>query len=79
MSYCLLVLLKYGDQILFSFNPHHSFTTVHMPDGVSFVDAAGCVGDAVKAFIALHYMGHLGGPDDTGEITSLFRTQCFNE
>lgn len=37
-----------------------------MPDGVSFVDAAGCVGDAVKAYIALHYMARLGGSHDTG-------------
>lgn len=63
---------KTVDQILFPFNLYHSLFTVHMPDGVSFVDAAGCVGDAVKAYIALHYMGHLGGPDDTGKILSLF-------
>ncbi|XP_023213578.1 quinone oxidoreductase-like protein 1, partial [Centruroides sculpturatus] len=33
------------------------------PEGVSFVDAAGCIGDAVKAYTALHYLGRMTGGD----------------
>jgi hypothetical protein len=36
------------------------------PNGVSFVDAAGCIGDAVKAYTALHYLGRLSS-GDTGK------------
>lgn len=35
------------------------FDVVKKPENVSFVDAAGCIGDAVRAYIALHYMGHM--------------------
>ena len=74
MLYCKsLMLVRTADTFQFlycdSWDPvltACSYLTVHMPDGVSFVDAAGCVGDAVKAYIALHYMGRLGGPHDTG-------------
>lgn len=52
--------------------------SVHIPDGVSFVDAAGCVGDAVKAYIALHYMGRLGGSDDTGKHQCFFFFKGYN-
>lgn len=38
------------------------------PHGVSFVDAAGCIGDSVKAYTALHYLGKLSS-GDTGEYT----------
>jgi hypothetical protein len=37
------------------------------PNGVTFVDAAGCIGDAVKAYTALHYLGRLIS-GDTGEV-----------
>lgn len=46
------------------------FVSVLKPSGVTFVDAAGCVGDAVKAYIALHYLGRLSS-GDTGEVTVL--------
>jgi hypothetical protein len=36
------------------------------PRGVSFVDAAASVGDSVKAYTALHYLGRLSS-GDTGE------------
>lgn len=29
------------------------------PASVSFVEAAGCIGDAVKAYTALHYLGRM--------------------
>ncbi|KAG8237111.1 hypothetical protein J437_LFUL008163 [Ladona fulva] len=35
------------------------FDVVKKPKKVSFVDAAGCIGDAVKAYVALHYLGHM--------------------
>ena len=60
-----IIPLDYGQSGCSDHVVLQEFDVVHMPDGVSFVDAAGCVGDAVKAYIALHYMGHLGGPDDT--------------
>jgi hypothetical protein len=31
------------------------------------VDAAGCIGDSVKAYTALHYLGRLSS-GDTGEV-----------
>ncbi|KAK3915415.1 Quinone oxidoreductase-like protein 1 [Frankliniella fusca] len=60
-----IIPLDYGQSGCSDFVVLQEFDVVHMPDGVSFVDAAGCVGDAVKAYIALHYMGRLGGSDDT--------------
>ncbi|KAJ9597215.1 hypothetical protein L9F63_011937 [Diploptera punctata] len=39
------------------------FDVVVKPNGVSFVDAAGCIGDAVKAYTALHYLGRLRSGD----------------
>jgi hypothetical protein len=44
---------------------------VTKPSGVSFVDAAGCVGDSVKAYTALHYLGRLSS-GDTGEAIVFF-------
>ncbi|XP_034250727.1 quinone oxidoreductase-like protein 1 [Thrips palmi] len=60
-----IIPLDYGQSGCADFVVLQEFDVVHIPDGVSFVDAAGCVGDAVKAYIALHYMGRLGGSDDT--------------
>ncbi|XP_046979318.1 quinone oxidoreductase-like protein 1 [Schistocerca americana] len=39
------------------------FDVVLKPDDVSFVDAAACIGDAVKAYTALHYLGKLNSGD----------------
>ncbi|EEC14124.1 quinone oxidoreductase, putative [Ixodes scapularis] len=33
------------------------------PDNVSFVDAAGCIGDAVRAYTGLHYLGRMTSGD----------------
>ncbi|PSN33621.1 Quinone oxidoreductase-like protein 1 [Blattella germanica] len=44
--------LKKGDQVV-----------VIKPNEVSFVDAAGCIGDAVKAYTALYYLGRLNSGD----------------
>ncbi|XP_013788492.1 quinone oxidoreductase-like protein 1 [Limulus polyphemus] len=41
----------------------NEFDVVKKPDRVSFVDAAGCIGDAVKAYTALHYLGRMTGGD----------------
>lgn len=60
-----IIPLDYGQSGCSDYVILQEFDVVHMPDGVSFIDAAGCVGDAVKAYIALHYMGRLGGSDDT--------------
>lgn len=48
---------------------HRTFFSfsVLKPNGVTFVDAAGCVGDAVKAYTALHYLGRLIS-GDTGKL-----------
>lgn len=35
------------------------FDLVKKPKKVSFVDAAGCIGDSVKAYTALHYLGRM--------------------
>jgi hypothetical protein len=43
------------------------YFSVIKPNGVTFVDAAGCIGDAVKAYTALHYLGRLIS-GDTGEL-----------
>jgi hypothetical protein len=42
------------------------YFSVIKPNGVTFVDAAGCIGDAVRAYTALHYLGRLIS-GDTGE------------
>ncbi|GLH01212.1 Quinone oxidoreductase-like protein 1 [Gryllus bimaculatus] len=39
------------------------FDVAPKPDGVSFVEAAACIGDAVKAYTALHYLGRLTSGD----------------
>ncbi|XP_069686397.1 quinone oxidoreductase-like protein 1 [Periplaneta americana] len=39
------------------------FDVVLKPSTVSFVDAAGCVGDSVRAYTALHYLGRLSSGD----------------
>ena len=49
-------------------NSHNFFYfSAIKPNGVTFVDAAGCIGDAVKAYTALHYLGRLIS-GDTGEL-----------
>ena len=35
------------------------FIIVKKPSSVSYVEAAGCIGDAVKAYTALHYLGRM--------------------
>lgn len=39
------------------------FDIVLIPENVTFVDAAACIGDAVKAYIGLHYLGRLKSGD----------------
>jgi hypothetical protein len=40
------------------------------PNGMSFVDAAGCIGDSVKAYTALHYLGRLSSGDTGNDAVS---------
>ncbi len=35
------------------------YFAVKKPTSVSYVEAAGCIGDAVKAYTALHYLGRM--------------------
>jgi len=37
----------------------NEFDVALKPEKISFVNAAGCIGDALKAFTALHYLGRL--------------------
>lgn len=39
------------------------FDLVIKPNCVSFVDAAGCIGDCVRAYVALHYLARLNSGD----------------
>lgn len=41
----------------------NEFDVVKKPERISFVDAAGCIGDALKAYTALHYLGRLNSGD----------------
>ncbi len=47
---CLRIKIKYSSQFV---------CTVKKPTSVSYVEAAGCIGDAVKAYTALHYLGRM--------------------
>ena len=42
--------------------------SVKKPTSVSYVEAAGCIGDAVKAYTALHSLGRMCS-GETGKIT----------
>lgn len=47
------------------------------PNSVSFVDAAGCVGECVRSYLALYYLGRLVS-GDTGKCYFLFKNYTFN-
>jgi len=47
------------------------FDVVPIPVGVSFVEAAATVGDAVKVYTALHYLGRLNSGDTGNQINNI--------
>lgn len=58
-----VIPLDYGQSGCAEFVVLHEFEVTKKPENVTFVDAAGCIGDAVKAYTALHYLGRLTGGD----------------
>ena len=48
--------------------------TVKKPTSVSYVEAAGCIGDAVKAYTALHYLGRMCS-GETGRQRQRFKQE----
>lgn len=54
-----IIPLDYGQSGCADYVVLQEFDVVLKPNGVTFVDAAGCIGDAVKAYTALHYLGRL--------------------
>ncbi|KDR10806.1 Quinone oxidoreductase-like protein 1 [Zootermopsis nevadensis] len=58
-----IIPLDYGQSGCADYVALQEFDVVIKPHGVSFVDAAGCIGDSVKAYTALHYLGKLSSGD----------------
>lgn len=58
-----LIPLDYGHSGCAEFVCLNEFDVTKKPQNVSFVDAAGCIGDAVKAYTGLHYLGRLTSGD----------------
>jgi len=48
------------------------------PSEVSFVDAAGCIGDSVKAYTALHYLGRLSSGDSGNNTVCSYAPNRLN-
>lgn len=58
-----IVPLDYGQTGCAEYVALNEYDVTPKPRGVSFVDAVGCVGDAVRAYMALHYLGRLSSGD----------------
>uniref|UniRef100_A0A2R5LHA4 Putative zinc-binding oxidoreductase n=2 Tax=Ornithodoros turicata TaxID=34597 RepID=A0A2R5LHA4_9ACAR len=58
-----IIPLDYGQSGCSEYVALHEYDVTIKPQGVSFVDAAGCVGDAVRAYTGLHYLGRLSSGD----------------
>lgn len=58
-----LIPLDYGQSGCAEYVRLNEYDVTKKPQGVSFVDAAGCIGDAVKAYTGLHYLGRLTSGD----------------
>lgn len=58
-----LIPLDYGQSGCAEYVRLNEYDVTKKPKGVSFVDAAGCIGDAVKAYTGLHYLGRLTSGD----------------
>lgn len=58
-----LIPLDYGQSGCAEYVRLNEFDVTKKPGNVSFVDAAGCIGDAVKAYTGLHYLGRLTSGD----------------
>ncbi|XP_037281484.2 quinone oxidoreductase-like protein 1 isoform X1 [Rhipicephalus microplus] len=58
-----LIPLDYNQSGCAEYVRLNEYDVTKKPQGVSFVDAAGCIGDAVKAYTGLHYLGRLTSGD----------------
>lgn len=58
-----LIPLDYGQSGCAEYVRLNEYDVTKKPQNVSFVDAAGCIGDAVKAYTGLHYLGRLTSGD----------------
>uniref|UniRef100_A0A1E1XAU2 Putative zinc-binding oxidoreductase n=1 Tax=Amblyomma aureolatum TaxID=187763 RepID=A0A1E1XAU2_9ACAR len=58
-----LIPLDYGQSGCSEYVRLNEYDVTKKPQNVSFVDAAGCIGDAVKAYTGLHYLGRLTSGD----------------
>lgn len=58
-----IIPLDYGFSGCAEYVVLHEFDVTKKPDTVSYVDAAACIGDAVRSYTALHYLGRLSHGD----------------
>ncbi|XP_055947941.1 quinone oxidoreductase-like protein 1 [Argiope bruennichi] len=58
-----IIPLDYGFSGCAEYVVLHEFDVTKKPETVSFVDAAACIGDAVRSYTALHYLGRLSHGD----------------
>lgn len=58
-----IVPLDYGFSGCAEYVVLHEFDVTKKPESVSYVDASACIGDAVRAYTALHYLGRLNHGD----------------
>lgn len=76
-EYVVLNEYDVGKILLVAIYKHSSFNpdllVVKKPTSVSYVEAAGCIGDAVKAYTALHYLGRMcSGETGIGYLNLIF-------
>lgn len=58
-----LIPLDYGQSGCAEYVCLNEYDVTRKPENVSFVDAAGCIGDAVRAYTGLHYLGRMTSGD----------------
>ncbi|CAL1280343.1 unnamed protein product [Larinioides sclopetarius] len=58
-----IIPLDYGFSGCAEYVVLHEFDVTKKPETVSYVDAAACIGDAVRSYTALHYLGRLSHGD----------------
>lgn len=58
-----IVPLDYGISGCSEYVVVHEFDVTKKPEQVTFVDAAACIGDAVRSYTALHYLGRISCGD----------------
>jgi len=54
-----IIPMDYGQSGCAEYVVLNEYDVVKKPTSVSYVEAAGCIGDAVKAYTALHYLGRM--------------------